>query len=150
VDDVELANLVANTSGGPVEAGLLGSKLANAIAAGSNRMVLISGYTYDKERFTHPDILFSDYSILSLAMREGFAVVNPKRPRHLVMGYIAEDREGRPYKLVLKATRDNSGIHVETFHRINRSEFRRLLRQASKQNGIIQNPYPEMLKRQAE
>ncbi|MDA1089109.1 MAG: hypothetical protein O3A85_02180 [Proteobacteria bacterium] len=150
MDDVELANLVANISRGPVEVGLLERKLADSIGAGKNGMVLLSEYTYDKERFTHPDILFSDFPLLSLTMRKGYAVKNPERPRHLMMGYIAEEREGRPFKLVLKATKDDSGIHVETFHRTNFSEFRRLLRQASKRNSIIRNPYPEIIKRQTE
>lgn len=147
VDDVELANIVANASDGPVKIGLLDEVLANAINSDSNRMVVLSGYTFEKERFTHPNILFSDYHLISLAMRQGYAVINPLRPKHLIIGFIPEDRGGKPFKLALKATRDNSGIHVETFHRIDRSEFGRLLRQAVKRNGVIRNPYPELEKR---
>lgn len=148
MDEVELANLVAGISGGPVDLGLLESILAARIGA-NRRRIWLSGYTVDKNRYTHPDILYSDYKRVPVIHRRGFAAISPDRPRHLVLVYRQSMDPPVNFKLVLKASRDGESINVETYHRVNKKEFARLIRQAAKRGTIVRNPYPDILERKA-
>ncbi len=138
MDDVEFANLVAGVSKGPVRVGLLDKDLASAVGT-TNRNVLLSQYTIDKQRYSHPHLDFRHYKIISLALTGGYALVLASRPTHLVFGYLAPTYLNKPFKLVLKAT--STGLYVETFHRISKKEFGRLQRQALKHGKLLRNPY---------
>ena len=142
MDDTELANVIAGSSGGPVKAGLLDKSLAQKIGA-VRRRVWLSEYTITKNKLTHSDILFSHYQLIPTIMARGFAAVSPGRPRHMVFGY--DMGSGYILMLVIKASKPGDTITIESFHRIDKKELRRLIRQSSKRDTLLRNPYSDLV-----
>lgn len=136
MDDVALANYVAGGFPGPVEAGRLDRLCGGLLNVENGTPIWFSGYTFEKLRIRHGDINFQHYRYMPFVLLHGFLARG--RSDSLVELWWVDSRKdtGIGFFAALKATR-RSEVFVETFHRIDLKEARRLLKKARKSNKIV-------------
>jgi hypothetical protein len=132
MDDVALANYVAGTDRGPVEAGRLDAESARLLGVPCGTPIWFSDYTLIKLKAKHGEISFSHYRHMPSILLRGFLAIG-RKPNLLDFWWL-KGQEG--FFLVLKAT-VNREIFVQTYHRIHVHEARRLYRLAVKQGRLI-------------
>ena len=79
VDDVQLANYIAGTDPGPVEAWRIDAETLRALRLQAGTVVWISDYTLTKTAFVRPEFEFRDYVRLPEILSEGFMIQGNKR-----------------------------------------------------------------------
>jgi hypothetical protein len=135
MDDVALANYVAGCFGGPVEAGRIDRLCANLLGISCGIPIWLSAFTLEKLRRKHGDINFQHYRHMPSILLQGF-VARGRKPTLVDLWWVVRcGRETIGFFVVLKATRKGEA-YVETFHRIDLKEARRLLKRA-RSNGLI-------------
>jgi hypothetical protein len=133
MDDVELANMVAGISDGPVVAGAIHRSLANAIGA-KTRIVFLSLYTLDKQRFSHNEIDFQRYTKCVQDIFDN-GMVFRDRSRHLV--FVRRISHFENFKIVVNSTKNGDELYIKSFHTVDAQEYRRLKRKADKLDQFI-------------
>ena len=135
VDDVELANVIAGISEGPIVAGAIAPELMRAINA-KTRTVYLSKYTIDKQSYCHKEINFQIYThLVQTTLKKGLVLFD--RARHLVFAFKASD--GVTLKLVVSATKSGSAIYIKSLHNIKPQELRRLRRKGQKNGRLLRD-----------
>lgn len=136
MDDVALANYIAGFDTSNVEAGRLDRACADLLGVPVGTEIWFSDYTLLKLRQRHGDINFAHYRHMPSLLLHGFLA----RGRKLnLLDFWWIDGIGSAtaaFFMVLKATRKGE-IFVETFHRTNLKEVRRLLKRAKLDGRLV-------------
>jgi len=136
MDDVALANYIAGVHKGNVEAGRVDRMCAQLLSVPMGTEIWFSSYTLEKLRRKHGEINFSHYRHLPAILLNGF-LARGRHEKLIDLWWI--DVEALPsaeYFVVLKATR-KAEVFIETFHRINIKETRRLIKRAKKEGRLF-------------
>ena len=104
---------LAGASHGDWPVAVAGPTVAGAIAARS-RTVRLSGETAAKQTVRHPDLAPQDYGLVQRILDDG-ELFRSRYHSRAVEAFIEMD--GRPWRAVVKATRDGSKTYLETFHK---------------------------------
>ena len=105
---------------------------------GRSRILGLSQYTANKQagripgKTGHPDVVAKDYLRVQGILDEGEVFRDANRSR-VALGFIEEG--GRPWRAVVKATKDQKETYLETFHRSNEKQRRRARRNLRKLGG---------------
>jgi hypothetical protein len=146
VDDVALANYVAGTFFGPVEAGRVDSACARLLGVTAATPIWFSDYTLMKLRERHGDINFQHYRHMPDILLHGFLARG--RKANLMELWWVDPPANKPtaFFTVLKATKKGE-VFVETFHQLHGREVRRTARKAKKEARLIriQSGYEDQL-----
>jgi hypothetical protein len=136
MDDVALANYIAGFHFGSVEAGRLDKLCAQLLGVEVCTEIWFSDYTLLKLRQRHGDINFSHYRHMPSILLHGF-LARGRKSNLLDFWWIGLVRsEVVAFFVVLKATRKGE-VFVETFHRIDVKEARRLLKRAKLEGRLV-------------
>ena len=103
---------------------IAGEAVLAAIAARS-RTVRLSDGTAEKQRGSHRDITPTDYARVQRILDEGEWFRDRHSPRHAI-AFIEMD--GRPWRAVVKATRDGSETYLQTLHKAKPDDLARARR----------------------
>jgi hypothetical protein len=151
MDDVALANYIAGSHFGNVEAGRLDHLCAGLLDLEPGTEIWFSDYTMMKLRLRHGDINFSHYKYMPSVLLRGF-IARGRKLGLLELWWVdhgSSAREPAAYFIVLKATKRGE-VFVETFHRAHIKESRRLHRKAKREGRLIREqhsmagyPHPE-------
>jgi hypothetical protein len=136
MDDVALANYVAGSYFGYVEAGRIDPYCANLLEVPPHTPIWFSEYTLSKLRQRHGEINFSHYRHMPSILLRGF-IAPGRQSRSLELWWI-EILEHKPvaFQVVLKATKKNE-VFVSTFHRIHLRDALRLRRRSIKRGSLL-------------
>ncbi len=138
MDDVALANYVAGTNFGHVEAGRLDPFCARALGLEVCQPIWFSDYTLIKLQHKHGDINYSHYRHLPSILLKG-RVARGRKSNIIELWWIDPDSpEAMAFIVVLKAT-FNGEVYVETFHRLHLKEARRLRRKAAREGRLLRD-----------
>lgn len=146
VDDVQLANYIAGTDPGPVEAWRIDAATSRALRLQAGTVVWISDYTLTKTAFVHPEIEFQDYVRLPEILSEGFMILGNKRRS---VEYCHADTTGPKFRLwcvSIRATRQSEAF-ITMIHRGNLKDIRRKYRRAIRQNSLLRDHHDKELAR---
>ena len=136
MDDVALANYVAGSYTGHVEAGRIDPYCAQLLGVPAGTEIWFSDYTLLKLRQRHGDINFSHYRHMHSILLRG-SLARGRHPHHLELWWVENiDSRVLAFQVVLKRTK-NGEIFVATFHRIHLREARRLHRRATKDSRLF-------------
>jgi hypothetical protein len=136
MDDVALANYIAGTNFGPVEAGRLDRRCAELLNLETGVEIWFSDYTLLKLRQRHGDVNFTHYCHMPSILLHGF-LAKGRKSNLLDFWWVGRVRlETMAFFVVLKATQKGE-VFVETFHRIHLKEARRLGRKATREGRLI-------------
>jgi hypothetical protein len=136
MDDVALADYVAGCFDGPVEAGRVDRLCAGLLGVSCGIPIWLSAFTLEKLRRKHGDINFQHYRHMPSILLHGF-VARGRKPNLVDLWWVTRSSgETIGFFVVLKATRKGE-VYVETFHRIDLKESRRLLKRARANELIV-------------
>ena len=136
MDDVALANYVAGTYFGHVEAGRLDPDCAKMLGVKPYVEIWFSDYTLLKLRKRHGDINFSHYRHMPSLLLHG-SLARGRTENILDLWWIGVDNyEFVAFFAALKATKKGE-VFVATFHRIHLREARRLLKRATRDGRLL-------------
>lgn len=147
MDDVQLANYVAGSDPGPVEAGRVEGPIAKHLKVPEGTKILLSDYNLTKTKFKHSEITFQDYRVLPQILKKGFVAPGNKK-RSVAIVYI--DTATTPHRLwsvSIKATSD-SRVFLTMIHAYNLKDARRVYRRATKRGNLIRDHHGQMARRQ--
>jgi hypothetical protein len=136
MDDVALADYVAGCFGGPVEAGRVDRRCAGLLGVSCGVAIWFSAFTLEKLRRRHGDINFQHYRHMPSILLQGFVARGRKSTLVDLWWVLRRGGETIGFFVVLKATRKGE-VYVETFHRIDAKEARRLLKRARANRRIV-------------
>jgi len=136
MDDVALANYVAGTYFGNVEAGRADRDCAPLLSVEIGTPIWFSDYTLSKLRLRHGDINFQHYRHMPSLLLDGF-LAKGRTETIVDLWWVTRDS----YRTIgffaaLKATK-NGEVFVATFHRIQVREARRLLKRARREKRLV-------------
>ena len=134
MDDVALANFVAGSYFGNVEAGRVDRLCGRLLAIEPGTAIWFSEYTLMKLRERHGEINFSHYPRMKELLLEGF--VAQGRGKHLVDLWWIDLSSHQAFIAVLKATAKRE-VFVATFHRIDVKESRRLFAKSQREGRLV-------------
>jgi hypothetical protein len=136
MDDVALANYIAGSYFGHVEAGRLDYTCAKLLGLYPCIEIWFSDYTLLKLRQRHGDINFQHYRHMPSILLHGF-LAKGRDTNILELWWIGDTGQGiAAFFVALKATRKGE-VFVATFHRIHLRESRRLLKRARRDSRLI-------------
>ena len=136
MDDVALANYIAGSYFGHVEAGRLDHLCAQLLGVPAGTEIWFSDYTLLKLRQRHGDINFSHYHYMPSILLHGF-LAKGRKSNLLELWWINYDAfKPKAFVVVLKAT-SKGEVFVATFHRVHLREARRFQRRAARENRLI-------------
>jgi hypothetical protein len=136
MDDVALANYVAGSYFGHVEAGRIDPYCADLLEVPAHTPIWFSDYTLLKLRQRHGDINFSHYRHMPSILLRGF-IARGRHPRRLELWWMEiVERKPIAFQVILKATKKNE-IFVSTFHRIHLRDALRLRRRSIKRGSLL-------------
>jgi len=136
MDDVALANYIAGSYFGHVEAGRVDNICAELLGVEPRVEIWFSDYTLMKLRQRHGDINFSHYRHMPSILLHGF-LAKGRFPNVLSLWWVAPvGTEIAAFFVALKATKKGE-VFVATFHRIQLREARRLLKRAKIEGRLI-------------
>ena len=140
MDVVALANFFAEKElePGPIEAWRADHCLAAALGVPVGTVVWLSYYNFLKTCLAHRDVTFAEFEKLPVILSRGFVFRGRKRTAE-----ICHWIDGRPIKIVLKATSKNE-VYLKTFHRVHWKEARRLFRRAKDEQSLCREPETEL------
>ena len=136
MDDVALANYIAGTHSGYVEAGRIDQACGDLLGIEVGTEIWFSDYTLIKLRGKHGDINFAHYRHMPSIQLSGFLA----HGRHSNLAELwwanLSNEERAAFFVVLKAT-GKQEVFVSTFHRISFKEARRLWRRATEDSRLV-------------
>lgn len=137
MDDVALANYIAGSYFGHVEAGHVDPVCAELLGVVPCTEIWFSDYTLLKLRQRHLDINFQYYRHMPSILLRGFLATGRTRKNVLELWWIQGfGPSAVALFVVLKATK-NGEVFVSTFHRIHLREARRLWKLAKRDRRLI-------------
>lgn len=136
MDDVALANYIAGSYFGNVEAGRLDPACARLLQVAPCVEIWFSDYTLLKLKNRHGDINFQHYHHMPSILLHGF-LARGRAENILELWWVTRLPAGfAAFFVVLKATKRGE-VFVATFHRIHLREARRLLKRAQREGRLI-------------
>lgn len=137
MDDVALANYIAGSFFGNVEAGRVDSVCARLLHVATGVEIWFSDYTLLKLRLRHGDINFSHYRHMHCILLEG-CIAKGRKANLLELWWVDYGDRPKPsaYFIVLKAT-FRGEVFVETFHRTHLKDARRMARKAKREGRLV-------------
>jgi hypothetical protein len=136
MDDVALANYIAGSYFGYVEAGRVDNVCAQLLGVAPRVEIWFSDYTLMKLRQRHGDINFVHYHHMPSILLHGF-LARGRTPNVLSLWWVGKvGVEIVAFFVALKATKKGE-VFVATFHRIQLREVRRLLKRAKRNDQLI-------------
>lgn len=146
VDDVQLANYMAGTDPGPVEAWRVDDATSKALSVQTGTVVWISDYTLTKTAFVHPEIEFQDYVRLPEILSEGFMIQGNKKRS---VEYCHADTTGPKFRLWCVSVRATlqSEAFITMIRRGNLKDVRRKYRRAIRHNSLLRDHHDVELAR---
>ena len=128
-DDLPLFRLFAGEVMPPVNLCSLPSRLTDALGT-SATVVWVSREDMWKIRFKHR-VTARHLPMMRIALRYGWAGIEPHRPRFMSFIYLDETVFHRPFKAVVKVTGEKHELFLETFHQCKPAHLRALIRRAT-------------------
>lgn len=138
MDDVQLANYLAGTEQGPIEAWRTDTATSRALGVQPGTIVWISDHTLTKTKFVHSEIDFRDYVRLPEILSNGFMIPGNKR-RSVEVCHL--DMTGPRFKfwcVSIRAT-SRSEVFITMIRRGNLKDVRRKYRKAMRQASFLRN-----------
>jgi hypothetical protein len=129
MDDVQLANYIAGTDPGPLEAGRVDSLLARLLTAPAGSVIWLSDWTLTKTKFRHADIDFADYRRLPEILTMGFVIDGRELHSAEVMFVEPAQFSAKCWRVRLKHTAKSESF-ITNFQRIHLRDARRIYRRA--------------------
>jgi predicted O-methyltransferase YrrM len=136
MDDVALANYIAGSYFGNVEAGRVDLIHAKLLGVKPCTEIWFSEYTLSKLRQRHGDINFAHYSHMPSILLQGFLATGRTKNVLELWWVHGFGSSAVTLLVVLKATK-NGEIFVATFHRIHLREARRLWKRAKCDGRLV-------------
>ena len=138
MDDVQLANYIAGTHTGPVEAWRTGSVSSLHLLVPEQTIVWISDYNLTKTRIVHPEVDFQDYLQLPEILAKGFATPGNKK-RCVEFCHVELDTsKNRFWSVSIKATKTDE-VYLTMLRRGNFLDIRRRYRRAVRHQKLLRD-----------
>jgi len=141
MDDVALANYIAGSHFGNVEAGRVDQLCASLLGVDPSTEIWFSDFTLMKLRLRHGDINFSHYKHMPSVLLRGF-IARGRKAGLIELWWVSPGcgEDAAAYFIVLKATKRGE-VFVETFHRAHLKESRRLHRKALREGRLVREQH---------